>query len=126
MIHKSALADKLHNQHDTTQQINETLPEELIDAEKKFDEICNKENEFTKEWKMYPKIVENYKVYYLNVEKIIETEYNHFNNMMQNENLEYFFNNTTRLVKACKNLKKVSERIANTKNAANIARELKL
>ena len=91
-----------------------------------FNDISQKTNEFAIEWKMYPRVVENYKVYHQNLEKIVtkelgrvEHEYNKLGEFNKLEEISQ-----TRCYKAFENLKKVSKRLDSYKKSKELPKHL--
>ena len=100
-------------------------PNHVDSISSKFEIINKKITLFSNEWKLCPKIVENFKIYYSNVEKIVANELS----QIERENLSYVNGyeelSHTRIYKAFENLKITSKRLASIKKAKSLTKELK-
>ena len=111
-----------------TSKLDQTLD---IDAVlEKFDQVFIRMDEFCKQWNQtYPKVIENDKLYYQNVQKIVAIEYNHIESEFRNGTCDKSkcvdYTQTT-VFKALKNLRKISTRLSSIKKSKHLAKELKI
>lgn len=94
----------------------------------RLDTISKTMGIFCQQWFSHPKIIENNKLYYQNVLKKVSIQLNQVENDFKNDAFtsKCDDNSKTNMIRALKNLKKVSIRLAGIKKSKLIAKELKI